>query len=773
MAGSAADAPSTVTAPLQIAAGGGIGHFRHALESWLEAERDQLALWLPVALGGGIATWFLLPDQQNWTIGLLAFAGVGLAALAIGRGGRAMRAIGLGALAAALGLTIIWFRAEWKAAPVLADTAIVRFEARIERIEPLPPRGLVRLRLAPLRVLLSENSAQRHDISTLPPHIRVNLALADVPQGLEDGATIRLGARLMPPPPPALPGAYDYARVAWFDRIGATGRGYRPVEIIRPASSVAMSGTISSLRQRLSSHIQAQAPGAPGGIAAALATGDQGAIPLDDSEAMRRAGLAHLLSVSGLHITAMVGATMLLVLRVLALFPWLALRVRLPLIAAGAGAVAAIGYTILTGAEVPTVRSCVAALLVVAALMLGREAITLRLVAAGAVVVLLAVPESLAGPSFQLSFAAVAAIIALHEQPNVKSWFASRDEAHWRRWARELASLLLTGLVVEAALAPIAIYHFHKAGIYGSIANIIAIPLTTFVIMPAEALALIADLGGVGAPFWWLTDRAIGLLLWIAHRTAETPGAVAGVPGMGGGALGLLVGGGLWLGLWRTRWRGLGFVPITLGSLWTWFTPPPDLLVTGDGRHIAVRTPRGSIAMLRDRAGDYTQAMLAEIGGFDEDPVLLSEQPDARCSRDLCLAAIEAGGRRWTVLATRSAYPVPIADLISACRTADIVVSDRRLPRRCTPRWLKLDRPVLARTGGISIALASGRIETVQQPGDMHPWRTPPVIAVNRTGGAARRAFPARAPGADRNAADHRRDLPDRAEPSSLRGGNI
>jgi competence protein ComEC len=388
-------------------------------------------------------------------------------------------------------------------------------------------------------------------------------------------------------------------------------------------------------------------------------------------------------------------------------------------------------------------------------------------------VVLLAVPESLAGPSFQLSFAAVAAIIALHEQPNVKSWFASRDEAHWRRWARELASLLLTGLVVEAALAPIAIYHFHKAGIYGSIANIIAIPLTTFVIMPAEALALIADLGGVGAPFWWLTDRAIGLLLWIAHRTAETPGAVAGVPGMGGGALGLLVGGGLWLGLWRTRWRGLGFVPITLGSLWTWFTPPPDLLVTGDGRHIAVRTPRGSIAMLRDRAGDYTQAMLAEIGGFDEDPVLLSEQPDARCSRDLCLAAIEAGGRRWTVLATRSAYPVPIADLISACRTADIVVSDRRLPRRCTPRWLKLDRPVLARTGGISIALASGRIETVQQPGDMHPWRTPPVIAVNRTGGAARRAFPARAPGADRNAADHRRDLPDRAEPSSLRGGNI
>ncbi|MFX7506811.1 hypothetical protein ABTJ37_21090, partial [Acinetobacter baumannii] len=90
--------------------------------------------------------------------------------------------------------------------------------------EPLPPRGLVRLRLAPVR-LLADGEGKPARVSTLPPHLRVNLQMADVPAGLADGAVIRLGARLLPPPPPALPGAYDYAQVAWFDGVGATGRG--------------------------------------------------------------------------------------------------------------------------------------------------------------------------------------------------------------------------------------------------------------------------------------------------------------------------------------------------------------------------------------------------------------------------------------------------------------------------------------------------------------------------------------------------------------------
>jgi competence protein ComEC len=674
------------------------------LESRLEAERDRLPLWLPVALGAGIAVWFVLPRPALWSAIALTLAAIGLAALSMGQGGRAARALAIGAMTVAAGLLLIWARAERVAAPVLARPAVVAMTARVERVEPLVARDLVRLTLRP-------------DTPDLPPRLRINLAGGDVPTGIGEEAMIRLRARLMPPPEAAVPGGYDYARVAWFAGIGATGRGFAPVTVIAPGRER------SGLRTRLSAHVTRHISGSAGGIAAALATGDTGAITQSDADAMRAAGLAHLLSVSGLHITAVVAATMLIVLRLLALVPGLALRVRLPLVAAGAGAVAAIGYTLLTGSEVPTIRSCVAALLVLLALALGREAMTLRLVAAGALVVLLLWPEALAGPSFQLSFAAITAIVALHEHPILRRFAMARDEPWWRRLARKGAMLLVTGVVVEVALMPIAAYHFHKAGLYGALANIIAIPWTTFVVMPLEVLALLFDAVGLGGPLWWLVAQAIAALLWLARVVAAAPGAVSAVPVMPAAAFALLVAGGLWLALWQTGWRCWGLIPLALGIGWALATPSPDLLVTGDGRHAAIRTPAG-LALLRDRTGDYMRATLGETGGATGEPYLLSEMPGVRCTADLCLARIG----RWRVAMTRSAYMVPVDELVALCRTVDIVVSERRLPRTCRPHWLRLDRSVLARTGGVAVNVVQGRIATVRSPGDLHPWRIPPTV---------------------------------------------
>ena len=709
--------------------------FDGAVERWLEAERDQLPLWLPVALGGGVAGWFLLPDARMWWAALLALVAVGLAALSVGRYGRLARAVGIGALAAALGLTLVWWRAERVAAPVLGGPTVARFTAAVERVEPLAARGLVRLTLLPRAGATND----RGGAVALPPRVRVNLQAEDTPAGLTAGAIVTLRARLMPPPVAAVPGAYDYARQAWFDGIGGTGRGFAPVTVVEAGRGE------GDLRAALSDHITARLPGSEGGIAAALATGDVGAIGQEDSDAMRRAGLAHLLSVSGLHITAVVAATMLVVLRLLALSSWLALRVRLPLVAAMAGAGAAIGYTLLTGSQVPTIRSCVAALLVLAALAMGREAVTLRLVATGAIVVLLFRPEAVAGPSFQLSFAAITAIVALHEQPGVAAFFGPHEENWRRRWGRGLLSLLLTGLVVEVALMPIAAYHFHRAGLYGALANIVAIPLTTFVVMPLEAAALLFDLAGLGGPLWWLAGKALALLLALARLVGNAPGAVAALPVMPAGAFATMVAGGLWIALWRTRWRRLGLLPLALGAGWALATPAPDLLVTGDARHMAVRTGDGGMALLRDRAGDYTQSMLAESGGVNGELAPLPEQREARCSDDLCLAELTRGGRRWRVLATRSGYPVPAAELIAACRQADIVVSERWLPRGCRPGWLKLDRPVVAKTGGVSIVLgAEPVVRTVMTTGDEHPWRMPMRLTASASGERSGRHYPRR-----------------------------
>lgn len=700
------DAPSMGSATLQTVAFARIRHgWRTAIaavERGLEAERDQVALWLPVAVGGGIAAWFVLPDAWEWSAFLLLAAAIALAGRCL-PGTRLGRVLTVGGLAAGLGCALVWASAERAAAPVLHRPLVASLLVRVDQVQPLAARNAIRVVATPIGA------------PAMPFRLRLTIAEADAPARLAAGDRLRLRARLVPPQAAPVPGAYDFARVAWFQRVGATGRALAPVERV----GVGVEGP--GLRERLSAHIRARLAGGEGAIAAALATGDQGAMPDADADAMRRSGLAHLLSVSGLHITAVVGFAMLLVLRVLALSPRLALRWPLLLIAAGAGAVAGIGYTLLTGAEVPTIRSCVAALLVLAALAMGREALTLRLVAAGALVILLLWPESLIGASFQLSFAAVTALVAFHERPAVKALLARRDEGFAAGTSRMLLGALLTGLVVELALAPIALFHFHRAGLYGALANIVAIPLTTFVIMPLEALALLFDVAGLGAPLWWAAGKALALLLWISHAVAAAPGAVAMLPTMARGAFALIVGGGLWMVLWKSRLAWWGAIPLAAGAAMALATPVPDLLVTGDGRHAAVRDG-GTVRLLRPRTGGYIRDLLAESAGLDGPPGLIDDLPGVRCGPDSCMAELMRDGRRWRILATRSGYFLPFAPLVRACAAADIVISDRRLPAACRPRWLKIDRTFLAHNGGVAVTLATERVETVAALAGAHPW---------------------------------------------------
>jgi competence protein ComEC len=680
------------------------------LEALFEAERAQLPLWLPVGLLTGIAAWFFLPDWPAWSAFLLLAGGAVLGLLALAPGTRWGRALALFSLAAALGCGLVWWRAEQAAAPRIERERLLQVSATVESVQTLAAEEAVRLVIRPAG-------------EGLPVRLRVNVDRDKMPAGLVPGATISLRAWIMPPAPMAVPGGYDFSRAAWFQQIGGTGRAL-DIAVTAAPSGQSLAARIAGWRQSLSAHIRGTlGNGGEGGIAAALATGDQFGIPDEDAEAMRRSGLAHLLSVSGLHLTAVVGAVMLLTLRLLALSPTLALRFRLILIAAGAGALAGVAYTLLTGGEVPTVRSCIAALLVLLGIALGREALTLRLVAVGALVVLLLWPESLPGASFQMSFAAIVAIIALHENPRVQAWVSRRDEIWLLRLGRFLFGLVLTGLAVEIALMPIALFHFHKTGLYGALANVIAIPLTTFVIMPLEALALLFDTVGLGAPFWWLTGQALCFLLWLAHAAATAPGAVALLPAMPAAAFALMAAGGLWICLWRTKWRRWGLVPVAIGALWALATPAPDLIVTGDGRHLALRTGDGQFAILRSRAGDYVRDTLAEAGGVETELLDIESLPNAACSDALCTATLERDGRRWRLLATRSRDMVARPDMVRACAEADIIVADRNLPRGCRPRWLRADRSFLQRTGGLSIRLGDPpAVSTVAAQVGRHPW---------------------------------------------------
>ena len=343
-------APITVDAPLEPARQSfllqRISAVSGRIETLLERERAQLPLWFAVAFAAGIAAWLWLSGPRQWISCIALALGVAASGLTLGprRSGRALLLAGL---AIAAGCALIWLRSEVAASSRMTRPAVVTFNAAVERIETRAAKGDLRLTLSP-------------STAGLPERVRVSLPADDAPKGLGEGAIVRLRARLRPPPPMALPGSHDFARDAWFQGIGGVGRTIGHPEILKPAAG----GGVDRLRDQLGHHIREKLPASAGGIATALATGDQAAVSEEDAEAMRRSGLAHLLSVSGLHIAAAVGAAMLLSLRLMALSERLALRFNLVLVSAGFGALAGIAYTMLTGMQVPTVRGCIAAILV-------------------------------------------------------------------------------------------------------------------------------------------------------------------------------------------------------------------------------------------------------------------------------------------------------------------------------------------------------------------------------------------------------------------------
>ncbi|WP_120078648.1 ComEC/Rec2 family competence protein [Aurantiacibacter odishensis] len=670
--------------------------------------------WLAVAFAAGIGAWFALGSQATWIMVIAGGVLAALGAVALWKG-REDRVHLVGAVVAcgllvSFGTGLAWARSELVGAEAFERPLYDTFQGRVlERIEQ-PAQDRVRLVMA-----------TRHPDSGEAVKIRVNVPLDDATPAMGEGALVEVQARLMPPAPPMLPGGYDFARTAWFEGYAATGSVQGEVRVVE--NSARDGGFIASLQRRLSGHVRENLGGSAGTIAAAFASGDRGAISEADEDAMRDAGLTHLLSISGLHVSAVIAGTYLLAIRLLALWPWLVLRVRLPVTAAAIAALAGIGYTLLTGAQVPTVRSCIAALLVLGALALGREPLSLRMVAVAAVAVLLMWPESLVGPSFQMSFAAVIAIVALHNAEPVKRFLAPREESRAAWLGRRTLMLLVTGMVIEIALMPIVLFHFHRAGVYGALANVIAIPLVTFISMPLIAVSLVMDLVGLGAPFWWLVGVSLDLLVGIAHFTSSQPGAVKLIPQITGLTFALFVAGGLWLALWRGKARLWGFLPAALATLMLVLTPIPDVLISSDGRHVGVTGEGERLLVLRDTRSDYTRDNLLELAGVEGETVPMAEWPGADCTADFCVVTLERGGRSWSILMSRSRNIVGERALAAACERADIVVSDRWLPRSCSPRWLRADARMLSQTGGLAIVLGEEpEIRSVADVQGGHGW---------------------------------------------------
>lgn len=686
------------------------------LLAWLRRsaweERDRWVLWLPVAMGAGIGIYFGLSREPPWWPALTVLAAAsGLAWLA--RRWPAACVLAIGVAATAGGFALAKWRTELTAAPVLQrEIGPAPVEGRVVEIQPV---------IGGVRLILEEVVLARDPGGPVPARVRVVLRRGG--ESVAIGDRVRVMAVLAPPAAPAAPGAYDFQRTAWFSGLGAVGYALGAPEVILrepPRGWLAL----AALRDGVTRRIMAALPGEEGAMAAALLTGEQKAVPNETMEAMRDSGLAHLLSISGLHMTLVAAFLMLVVRGALALVPALALRYPIKKWAAGIALLGAFAYLLLAGAPIPAQRAFVMAAVVLLAIVVDRTAISMRSVAWATMIVLALMPEAMLGASFQMSFAAVIALIAAWEW-----WSAWRQRRMGRapdgppglagRAALYLGGALATTLVASLATGVFGLYHFNRVALLGVLANLLAVPVTSILVMPAGVAGLLLMPLGLEelalVPMGW----GISLVIEIARTGASWPGAATVLPAMPDIALPLVALGGLWLCLWRRGWRLLGLAPILAALLLSLQHRQPDVLVSADGRLFGVMARDGTLMLSRPRSGMTGETWTRRAG-----EAAALAWPSGGASADGDLRCDSAG-----CLLVRHGSSVLLAFGVEAlaedCGRVDVILAAVPAGRHCARRERLVDRFSLWREGAHALWLLPDggvRILSARQWRGERPW---------------------------------------------------
>jgi competence protein ComEC len=689
---------------------------RSSLWPWLAArlleERERWFLWLPVGLGLGIVWYFALPAEPPVWAGIAALLLLTAALVGRWRFGPTRWSLlavpawfAVGAIL--LGFTVATIRSQLVAAPVLERRGAYQIEATVLLVEGLEQGQ---------RLTLGQPVIENLGPEATPAQLRVRVPPSDLV--VVAGDRIRLRAMLMPPSAPVEPHGFDFARYAYFMQLGAVGYAWDAPDLISRADSRSWSLAVSALRQSIAREITHAAPGAAGAVAVALLTGLRGALPEHIWDEWAVAGIIHLLSISGLHMALVAGTVFFTVRIALALAPPLALRLPAKKLAALLALIGAFGYLLISGASVPAVRSFIMTAIMLLAVMVDRNPFSMRLVAFAALVLLLLQPESLIGASFQMSFAAVAALIAVYETGAAKR----RSGGHGLdgRLLLYVAGCALTTIVASAATTPFSIYHFSRFSTYGIVANLIAVPLSAIWIMPLGMLGLLLIPIGLADLCFVLMAQGIEIIIAVAAFVADLPGAALDVAQPPLAALIATVAGGLWLCLWRTPWRRLGVVGIALGCGLMLLARPPDVLVDARGQIVAVRLDDGRLAISPWKRDSWITDSWLQTAGQDEAapwPADGGDDQDLRCDALGCI--VSRGGQR-IALARR-----PEA-LEEDCALADLVVSYPRI-ERCPSGTPLIGPEALWRSGGLALWVEQGGIETVsvREVRGERPWVRP------------------------------------------------
>jgi ComEC/Rec2-related protein len=453
-------------------------------------------------------------------------------------------------------------------------------------------------------------------------------------EGVQVGDKVRFLGTLLPLSGPVVPNGYDFRRQAYFQGLNAVGFLEGRLRVLGHEKGVRHH--INSLRAMIRQKIQIHLQGSVGAIATALITGERAPISNEVNSAFNDSGLAHILSISGLHFSILAGLVFFTCRRLLSLVPPLANRYDLKKVAAWVVIAISLFYALIAGGSVPVVRSFIMILAAMVAVLMDRDPISMRLVALAATCILVISPEALLTASFQMSFAAVIGLVAFYEY-----WQAGDHKAHSKIWVL-LTSTMLTTVVASLATAPFTLYHFGRVTLYAVLANALAVPLTAFWIMPCILLLMI--LMPFGFEGWICEFLGYGLkgLILIAEQVAQLPYSTVVIPPLPSihalGFIGMTVVGGLLLCLGPVRWRKASIGMVLAAGLWLLGAQPYDALLQKEPFALMIRTQQGATCV--GKAQPFLLDQWAKALGLTPTDVAcipLCDQPGRHRQSQMCV----------------------------------------------------------------------------------------------------------------------------------------
>ncbi len=552
---------------------------RQNLQYLLIQEQERWILGLPVTVGLGIVFYFLLSFEPSLLIGLLGTLIGGVFLLYLRNksyfwlllGCKCFFWIMIGFVAAQLKTYLL------STVLLTSPTPFLSLTGNVVKIEKMTNR--VRLTLGDL---------QSEDTSLIPLLNLIRLscrgkAVKDI-EALQPGQRISVKAKLLPPNEPIAPGAYDFRRKAYFEGISAVGYTTTSPKVLTSSQDQkSLWFMLANIRHQITETLRQNIGDVEGAIAASLITGDRSGIEEKVRQDFADSGLAHILAISGLHLSIAAGLAFFFMRKTLSLFPAISLYYPVKKVAAGVAIFFTSGYLFISGLTIPAQRAFVMTGLVLIGVLVDRTVVTLRNVALTATVILLITPDSLMSPSFQMSFAAVTALVAgykvLH-QPLTR--WRTESPSRGRKFLFYLLGISLSTVLATVATTPYIIYTFNRLTLHAIPANLITIPLLSFVIMPLLILFLLSFKIGLSSLIVLPLKYALKAMIEIASQVSSWPGSVVLIPTLSPWALATFTIGALWIVIWKGRWRWQGLWGIGLCLGWMFFDQPADIYINPD-----------------------------------------------------------------------------------------------------------------------------------------------------------------------------------------------